>query len=67
TLDQFAQALKEISETAYKNPATITSSPINTSVGRLDQVKANHPSSLTPTYRVYRAKADMKEDINIER
>ncbi|BCS94181.1 aminomethyl-transferring glycine dehydrogenase subunit GcvPB [Metallosphaera javensis (ex Sakai et al. 2022)] len=55
-LDQFAEAIKEIVEKAYINPSAITSTPQNTAVGRLDQVKANHPSTVTPTYRVLRSR-----------
>ncbi|MCH1771279.1 MULTISPECIES: aminomethyl-transferring glycine dehydrogenase subunit GcvPB [Metallosphaera] len=55
-LDQFANAIKDIVEKAYSNPSSITSAPQNTSVGRLDQVKANHPSTLTPTYRVLKSR-----------
>ncbi len=52
TLDGFANALKNILETAYANPKDILESPHNTSVRRLDQVKANYPSTITPTYLV---------------
>ncbi|AWR94950.1 aminomethyl-transferring glycine dehydrogenase subunit GcvPB [Acidianus brierleyi] len=52
TLDEFADALKNILETAYANPKDILESPHNTSVRRLDQVKANYPSTITPTYLV---------------
>ena len=59
-LDEFANAIKEIIELAYKNPQEITSAPKNTSVKRLDQVIANHPSSVTPTFRVKRLREEGK-------
>jgi glycine dehydrogenase subunit 2 len=52
TLDEFANAMRNILETAYSNPKDALESPHNTSIGRLDQVKANHPSSITPSYLV---------------
>ncbi|PVU75915.1 aminomethyl-transferring glycine dehydrogenase subunit GcvPB, partial [Acidianus hospitalis] len=54
TLDKFIAALKEILEESYKDPEKIRQTPQNTSVKRLDQVKANHPTSVTPSYRVLR-------------
>ncbi|BDC19849.1 aminomethyl-transferring glycine dehydrogenase subunit GcvPB [Acidianus sp. HS-5] len=54
TLDKFIEALKEILEESYENPAKIQQTPQNTAVKRLDQVKANHPTTITPSYRVLR-------------
>ncbi|MDT7901223.1 MAG: aminomethyl-transferring glycine dehydrogenase subunit GcvPB [Acidianus sp.] len=54
TLDKFIAALKEILEESYKDPEKIRQTPQNTSVKRLDQVKANHPTSVAPSYRVLR-------------
>ncbi|MQL55313.1 aminomethyl-transferring glycine dehydrogenase subunit GcvPB [Acidianus ambivalens] len=54
TLDKFIDALKEILEESYKDPEKIHQTPQNTTVKRLDQVKANHPTSVTPSYRVLR-------------
>ncbi|MUM63956.1 aminotransferase class V-fold PLP-dependent enzyme [Acidianus infernus] len=54
TLDKFIETLKEILEESYKDPEKIRQTPQNTSVKRLDQVKANHPTSVTPSYRVLR-------------
>ncbi|ACP35399.1 Glycine dehydrogenase (decarboxylating) [Sulfolobus islandicus Y.G.57.14] len=52
TLDMFAEALKKIVEDAKRNPEQLLKSPSNTSIARLDQAYANHPSTITPTYRV---------------
>lgn len=54
TLDKFIAALKEILTKSNSSPQEIQNTPSNTSVKRLDQVKANHPTSITPTYRVKR-------------
>jgi glycine dehydrogenase subunit 2 len=51
-IERYAEVLKEIAEAAYRDPNSVKSSPRNTSVGRLDDVYANHPKSVTPTYRV---------------
>ncbi|QIW24125.1 glycine dehydrogenase subunit 2 [Sulfolobus sp. S-194] len=59
-LDSFANAIKEIINVAYSNPKEILDTPNNTSVKRLDQVIANHPSSVTPTYRVKRLREEGK-------
>ncbi len=52
-IDAYAEALKRIAEEAQSDPQTIKTSPKNTSVTRLDLVKANHPRTLTPTWRMY--------------
>jgi glycine dehydrogenase subunit 2 len=51
-IDKYAEALIEIAETAYKDPSRIKSSPQNTSVKRLDYVKANHPKTVAPTKKI---------------
>ncbi|MCC6030569.1 MAG: aminomethyl-transferring glycine dehydrogenase subunit GcvPB [Desulfurococcales archaeon] len=48
-LDQYAEALNRIAEVAYKDPSLVKSSPRNTSVRRLDYVRANHPKTIAPT------------------
>lgn len=51
-IERYADALKKIAERAYKDPDSVKTAPKNTSVGRLDDVIANHPRSVTPTYRI---------------
>ncbi len=51
-IENYAKALREIAETAYKDPSTVKRAPQNTAVRRLDDVYANHPRSVTPTYRI---------------
>jgi glycine dehydrogenase subunit 2 len=53
-LDEFANALTDIVRLAFENPKPLQESPRNTSVGRVDNVKANHPSTITPSPRVKR-------------
>jgi glycine dehydrogenase subunit 2 len=53
-LDEFANALTDIVRQAFENPKPLQESPRNTSVGRVDNVKANHPSTITPSPRVKR-------------
>jgi len=53
-LDKFIRDFKEIIEESYKNPEKIKESPQNTSIKRLDQVYANHPTTITPSYRIYK-------------
>ncbi|MEM4427220.1 MAG: aminomethyl-transferring glycine dehydrogenase subunit GcvPB, partial [Zestosphaera sp.] len=49
-IDRLAKAYEEIIELAYRDPQVIKSSPVNTSVKRLDVLVANHPRTLAPTY-----------------
>ncbi|MGC9112665.1 aminomethyl-transferring glycine dehydrogenase subunit GcvPB [Acidilobus sp.] len=60
-IDKYVEKLKEVEELARSNPEKLKSTPLNTSVGRVDVVKANHPRSVTPTYRVLRARASGKD------
>lgn len=47
----YAESLKEAIKKAYENPQELKQSPRHTSVTRLDYVRANHPSTLTPSRR----------------
>ncbi|MEM2020764.1 MAG: aminomethyl-transferring glycine dehydrogenase subunit GcvPB [Zestosphaera sp.] len=50
-IDALARAYEEIVELAYSRPELVKSTPTNTSVGRLDVLTANHPKTMTPTYK----------------
>lgn len=63
SIEEYAQALKEIAEQAYNNPAKAKEAPKNTSARRVDDVYANHPKSVTPTYRVYLRR--LREDLTL--
>ncbi|ACL10623.1 aminomethyl-transferring glycine dehydrogenase subunit GcvPB [Desulfurococcus amylolyticus] len=52
-VEKYAERLKEISKIAYSNPSEPKTWPRNTSVGRVDVLKANHPKHVTPTWRVH--------------
>jgi len=52
-VEKYAEVLKKLSELAYSKPEEVKKCPQNTSVGRVDVVKANHPQMLAPTWRVY--------------
>jgi len=53
-IEFYAKTLKEIAKISHENPQRVKSCPHNTSVGRLDMRYANHPKTVTPSYRVYR-------------
>lgn len=54
SIEEYARALREIVEEAYRDPEAVKRAPRNTAVGRLDNVYANHPRSVTPSHRVLR-------------
>ncbi len=52
-LDRFAQIIAHISSEAYSNPEIVLSSPRNTSVGLVNEVKASHPKTLCLSWRMH--------------
>ena len=52
-LDSFINVLSKVIDEAYSNPEKVKSAPHNTSVARIDEVKASHPKTMTPSWRVY--------------
>ena len=56
-IEAYAEALREIESEAREAPEEARRRPRNTSVSRVDQVLANHPRSLAPSWRVYRRRA----------
>ncbi len=63
-IDKYAERMKEIAKIAYENPEEPKKWPRNTSVTRIDLVKANHPRTVTPSWRMYRLR---KEKITISK
>ncbi len=63
TLDSFADTLLKLIDEAYKEPEKLRNSPTNTAVGRLDQTRANHPSTVTPTHRIDKLRSALKGDL----
>jgi len=59
-IEEYADALKEIAREAHANPEVVKNAPRNTSVRRVDDVYANHPRTITPSYRVYRLRLEGK-------
>ncbi len=53
-LDRLIQAMIDIREQAYKDPESLLNSPQNTTISRVDELKANHPKSLKLTWRYIR-------------
>jgi glycine dehydrogenase subunit 2 len=53
-LDNFATILSKIIEEAYNEPMKARLAPHNTSVGRIDEVKASHPRTLCLSWRMHR-------------
>jgi len=51
-VEEYAAAVREAVEKAYASPQEVSRTPQNTSVKRLDAVRANHPQTLCPSYRV---------------
>jgi glycine dehydrogenase subunit 2 len=51
-VEEYAKAIKEAVDLAYRSPSVLQSSPMNTSVKRLDAVRANHPKTMAPSYKV---------------
>jgi glycine dehydrogenase subunit 2 len=51
-LDRFVQAMKEIAEQAYTDPKLVCNAPEQTSIRRLDEVKAAHPRTMTLSWRM---------------
>ncbi len=56
-IDLYVNRLKEVEELARKDPAALKGMPLNTASQRVDNVKANHPRSVTPSYRVERLRS----------
>jgi glycine dehydrogenase subunit 2 len=52
-LDNFYNVLSRVIEEAYSDPEKVKSAPHNTAVGRINEVKASHPKTMTPSWRVY--------------
>ncbi len=56
-LDRFAEAFERIIAESYENPEMVRGAPYSTSVGRVNEARASHPKTMTPTWRVYRKRA----------
>jgi glycine dehydrogenase subunit 2 len=52
-LDEFIEAMKEISDLAYSDPDEVLGAPTNTTVTRLDEPRAAHPKTICLSWRTY--------------
>ncbi len=52
-LDEFIEAMKKISELAYSDPEEVLKAPTNTTIGRLDEVRASHPKTICLSWGTY--------------
>ncbi len=55
-IDMFYDALSNIIDEAYRDPEKVKTAPHNTSVARIDEVRASHPKTITPSWRVHVAR-----------
>ncbi len=51
-IDAIAEAYREVVKKAYEAPEELKKTPMNTAVGRLDLMLANHPRTVSPTYKL---------------
>ncbi len=61
-IDKFVEVISKICQEAYTNPAIVLNAPYNTSVSRLDEVKASHPKTMTLSWRMYETKQREKAE-----
>jgi glycine dehydrogenase subunit 2 len=52
-LDEFIEAMKEISDLAYSDPDSVLDAPKNTVVGKLDEARAAHPRTICLSWKTY--------------
>ena len=53
-LDNFAEIMSKIIDEAYSEPMKVRKGPYNTSVKRIDEVKASHPKTMCLSWRMYK-------------
>ncbi len=53
-LDRFVEIMRKIAEEAKINPELVLGAPRNTSVTRLDEVKASHPKTMVLSWMMYK-------------
>lgn len=59
-LDRFVNAMRKISQEAYTEPEKVLSAPHNTTVTRLDEIKASHPKTMTLSWRMHLKKQGVR-------
>jgi glycine dehydrogenase subunit 2 len=53
-LNKLIEAFKKSSEEAFSNPRLVLDAPKNTTVTRIDEVKASHPKTLCLSWKMYK-------------
>jgi glycine dehydrogenase subunit 2 len=56
-LDRYVEAFEKVIEECYRDPQKVRTAPHNTAVPRIDEARASHPKTLTPSWRVYRRRS----------
>jgi glycine dehydrogenase subunit 2 len=51
-LDRFVEAIQRISDEAYSDPEVVLKAPVSTAIGKLDEVRASHPKTMTLSWRI---------------
>ncbi len=62
-IDRYVLILKEVLAEAYSDQEKVKTAPHNTSVGRLDDVKANHPKTMVLSWRMMKRGASAAKEI----
>ncbi len=57
-LDRFIDAMRAIAVEAQSNPEAILTAPKNTSIERLDEVRASHPRKMTLSWKMVKKKTE---------
>jgi glycine dehydrogenase subunit 2 len=53
-LDRFVNAMRKVAEDARVRPELVLKAPQNTTITRLDEVKASHPRTMALSWRMYK-------------
>jgi len=62
SIEAYVEALNSIGERIVRGLIRDDTVPRNTSVGKIDEVYANHPRTITPTYRVLRRRREKSRE-----
>lgn len=57
-LDRYAETICSIAKEAFSDSNRVLRAPVNTSISRLDEVRASHPKTLCLTWRMHVEKRD---------
>jgi len=57
TLDRYCEVFAKIIDECYNEPEKVRKAPTSTSVGRIDEARASHPITVTPTWRIHKKRS----------